>query len=97
MSKKRTDLAEWKTLEAHAREMKEIDLRTLFEQGGRSEIFSLEAGDLLLDYSKNRITQETLAQLLKLAEAVELTKWIESMFTGEKINETDSSYKKLKD
>ena len=90
MSRKRTDFAEWKTLEAHAREMKKIDLRTLFEQAGRSEIFSLEAGDLLLDYSKNRITQETLKQLLQLAEAVELNRWIESMFTGEKINETEN-------
>ena len=90
MSKKRTDFTEWKTLEAHARDMKKIDLRKLFEQAGRSEIFSLEAGDLLLDYSKNLITQETLVKLLHLAEAVELNRWIESMFTGEKINETEN-------
>ena len=90
MSKKRTDFAEWKALEAHAREMQQIDLRTLFEKAGRSDIFSLEAGDLLLDYSKNRITEETLAQLIQLAEAVELNRWIESMFTGEKINETEN-------
>ena len=90
MSRKRTDFAEWKTLEAHAREMKKIDLRTLFEEAGRSEIFSLEAGDLLLDYSKNLITQETLKQLLQLAEAVELNRWIESMFAGEKINKTEN-------
>jgi|TARA_A100001015_G_scaffold321042_1_gene449802 glucose-6-phosphate isomerase len=90
MSKKRTDFAEWEALEAHAHEMKQIDLRTLFEHAGRSETFSLEAGDLLLDYSKNRITEETLAQLLQLAEAVDLNRWIESMFTGEKINETEN-------
>ena len=90
MSKKRTDFAEWKALEAHAREMQQIDLCTLFEKAGRSDIFSLEAGDLLLDYSKNRITEETLAQLIQLAEAVELNRWIESMFTGEKINETEN-------
>jgi glucose-6-phosphate isomerase len=90
MSKKRTDLAEWKALETHAHEMKQIDLRTLFEHGGRSETFSLEAGDLLLDYSKNLITKETLAQLLELAEAVDLSRWIESMFTGEKMNETEN-------
>ena len=90
MSKKRTDFAEWKALEAHAREMQQIDLRTLFEKAGRSDIFSLEAGDLLLDYSKNRITEETLAQLIQLADAVELNRWIESMFTGEKINETEN-------
>ncbi len=90
MSKKRTDFAEWEALEAHAHEMKQIDLSTLFEHAGRSETFSLEAGDLLLDYSKNRITEETLAQLLQLAEAVDLNRWIESMFTGEKINETEN-------
>ena len=44
----------------------------------------------MLDYSKNRITEETLAQLIQLAEAVELNRWIESMFTGEKINETEN-------
>ncbi|MFL2860216.1 MAG: glucose-6-phosphate isomerase [Pontiellaceae bacterium] len=90
MSKKRTDLAEWKALEAHANEMKQIDLRKLFEHSDRSERFSMEAGDLLLDYSKNRITEETLAQLLQFAEAVDLNRWIESMFTGEKINETEN-------
>jgi glucose-6-phosphate isomerase len=90
MSKKRTDFAEWEALEAHAHEMKQINLSTLFEHAGRSETFSLEAGDLLLDYSKNRITEETLAQLLQLAEAVDLNRWIESMFTGEKINETEN-------
>lgn len=56
---------------------------------GRFEHFSLNSGDLLLDYSKNRITQETMDKLIALAEAVDLEDWIDRMFNGETINHTE--------
>ncbi len=65
-------------------------LRDLFaEDAGRFERFSLRLGDLLLDYSKNRIVPETLDKLIALAEAAEVEAARERMFTGEKINVTE--------
>ncbi len=81
----------WQTLRAHHRDVAEMHMRELFVQdAGRFERFSLEAAGLLLDYSKNRITAETVTHLLDLARAVELPVWIERMFTGERINTTES-------
>jgi glucose-6-phosphate isomerase len=66
-----TDRPEWKALEAHYREIRELHLRRLFaEDARRGERFALEAEGLYLDYSKNRVTDETLRRLLALAEAV---------------------------
>jgi glucose-6-phosphate isomerase len=56
---------------------------------GRFERFSVKSGDLLLDYSKNRITQETVDKLINLARAVDISGWTERMFTGESINHTE--------
>ena len=86
---KLTERSEWKALEAHHAEMKDVHLRDLFSDSDRAAQFTLEAGDLLLDYSKNRIVSETMEMLVKLAESAELGKWIEAMFTGEKINGTE--------
>ncbi|MCB0569268.1 MAG: glucose-6-phosphate isomerase, partial [Phaeodactylibacter sp.] len=80
----------WKKLEAHYELMKGRHLKSLFaEQPGRFNRFSIEFEDMLVDYSKNRITEETLALLLELAEECRLRESIEKMFTGEKINETE--------
>ncbi len=89
MTSKLTERSEWKALEAHFANVKDAHLRDLFADSGRAAQFILKAEDLLLDYSKNRITGETLDLLVKLAESANLKKWIEAMFTGEKINGTE--------
>ncbi len=88
--KQLTSYAEWKALQAHHRLVSGIHLRQLFaEEPDRASRFSLEAGELYLDYSKNRITAETLQLLLALADAVNLRGAIADMFAGRKINETE--------
>ncbi|HNR93719.1 MAG TPA: glucose-6-phosphate isomerase [Kiritimatiellia bacterium] len=82
---------EWKALQAHQKEIKSQHLRDLFQQHPeRAETFSLEACDLFLDYSKNRITFETMPLLLKLTEVARLRDEIRAMFSGEKINATEN-------
>ncbi len=77
-------------LAAHARETKGLHLRDLFaEDPGRAGAFSLEAGDLFLDYSKNRVTAETMRLLFDLARKAGLEAEIGAMFAGEKINRTE--------
>ena len=81
----------WKALQAHAQEMKEKHLRELFaEDSARGLRFTLEADGLFLDYSKNRITDETLELLLQLAEGAGLRGKIDAMFRGDKINITEN-------
>mgnify|MGYP001820926228 CR=1 FL=1 len=89
MTTKLIERSEWKALEFHFEELKNASLRDLFADEGRAAAFTLEAEDLLLDYSKNRVTAETMEKLVALAESAELNKWIEAMFTGEKINATE--------
>jgi glucose-6-phosphate isomerase len=89
MTPKLTERSEWRALEAHFSEIKNAHLRDLFADDDRAAQFTLKAEDLLLDYSKNRISAETLDLLLKLAESADLKKWIEAMFSGEKINATE--------
>jgi len=81
----------WRALQAHYPYIKDIHLRTLFaEDPRRGERFTAEAEGIYLDYSKNRITDETLRLLLNLAEEVRLRAHIEAMFHGEKINVTEN-------
>ncbi len=89
MTMKLTERSEWKALDAHFAETKDLHLRDLFADAGRAARFTLRSGDLRLDYSKNRITAETMGLLGKLAESADLGKWIEAMFSGEKINATE--------
>ncbi len=85
-----TDYPEWKVLKEHFEKVKDLHLRHLFDEDPkRGETFSLQYEDIFLDYSKNRITKETLDLLLKLPIAVKLQEAIEAMFTGEKINTTE--------
>ncbi len=80
----------WKALGAHYKRTRELHLRTLFaEDPKRGERMTVEAVGLYLDYSKNRITGETLALLLQLAEESGLHARIDAMFRGEKINVTE--------
>ncbi len=80
----------WRALEEHYQKMREVHLRTLFAQDPRrGEHFAAEAVGIYLDYSKNRITDETLRLLLQLAESSGLRERIDAMFRGEKINITE--------
>ena len=83
--------AAWRALEQHFAQMKDVHMRDLFEQDkDRFTKFSATFdGQILVDFSKNRITQETLDNLLALAKETELENAISSMFNGEKINRTE--------
>ena len=85
-----TDLPAWKALQAHQEKMASVHLRDLFQQdAGRFGKFSLRFKDTLLDYSKNRITEETMKLLRDLARQADLAGWTEKMFSGGKINTTE--------
>jgi len=80
----------WKALAAHYKKVREMHLRQLFaDDPKRGTLMTAEALGLLLDYSKNRITAETLTLLLQLAEESRLRERIDAMFRGEKINITE--------
>ncbi len=80
----------WKALKAHHEKIQKLHLRTLFaEDAKRGERLTAEAAGLYLDYSKNRITDETLVLLRKLAEECGLRGRIDAMFRGDKINLTE--------
>jgi glucose-6-phosphate isomerase len=80
----------WQALTAHHAQIKDVHLRDLFaDNPGRAERFSAEGAGLFLDYSKNRITDETLRLLLQLAEERGVMKRRNAMFAGEKINTTE--------
>jgi glucose-6-phosphate isomerase len=80
----------WKALEAHYQEMKHLHMRDFFERDPhRFDKFSLRLNDILLDYSKNRVTGETMSLLFDLAAQANVKGWTEKMFTGEKINVTE--------
>ncbi len=91
------ELAAWKALQEHHREMSEVHMRDLFDDDPqRFERFSLRLpggasdGDILFDYSKNRVTQETMRLLCELARQADLQSKIEAMFTGQKVNTTEN-------
>ncbi|HCM63323.1 MAG TPA: glucose-6-phosphate isomerase [Morganella sp. (in: Bacteria)] len=86
------DTAAWKALEQHYSEIKSVHMRDLFAQDdNRFSRFSAAFGEeMLVDYSKNRITQETLDKLLSLAEECDVRGAIRSMFSGENINRTEN-------
>ena len=85
-----TSLSAWKALEAHHAETEGTHLRDLFAaDAGRGERLSLEAAGLYLDYSKNRVTDETLKLLLDLARETGVEAKRTAMFAGEKINVTE--------
>ena len=80
----------WRALITHHAQIKDLHLRDLFaDNPGRAERFSAEGAGLFLDYSKNRITDETLRLLLRLAEERGVMKRRDAMYAGEKINTTE--------
>ena len=85
------DRPAWGALAAHARELRARHLRELFAADpARGERLTAEGAGLFLDYSKNRVTDETLALLVRLAEESDLSGRIDAMFSGQKINMTES-------
>jgi glucose-6-phosphate isomerase len=80
----------WQALAAHHAQIKDLHLRKLFaDDPGRAERLSVEGGGLFLDYSKNRITDETMRLLLQLADERGVSRRRDAMFAGEKINTTE--------
>jgi glucose-6-phosphate isomerase len=86
-----TECQAWKSLAAHHQGVRELHLRKLFtDDPTRGERMTAEAVGLFLDYSKNRVTDETLKLLLQLADESGLRRRIDAMFRGEKINVTEN-------
>src|SRR3989304_1725224 len=86
-----TKTESWHKLTAHFRKIKNIHMKDLFTADPkRFEKFSIQFNDILVDYSKNRFTEETLTLFLELAEEINLRDAIERMFTCDKINETEN-------
>ena len=86
-----TNLPAWQALEKHYTKIRELHLRNLFaDDPNRGESMTAEAVGIYFDYSKHRITNETLKLLLQLAEESNLRAHIDSMFNGEKINVTEN-------
>src|SRR6478735_10907384 len=89
--KKPAKQSAWKALAAHHKKVSKLHLRKLFAKDPkRGQRMAVEAVGLYLDYSKNRVTDETLRLLLRLAEESGLRARIDAMFRGEKINVTEN-------
>jgi glucose-6-phosphate isomerase len=90
MSTDVTSTAEWQALQAHADKIRDVHLRDLFAgDSGRGERLTAQVADLYVDYSKNRVTDETLSLLTALAGRVGLRDRIAAMFAGEHINTSE--------
>lgn len=80
----------WQALQSHYEVIKDMHMRDMFEQDpNRFGHFSLTLNDILFDYSKNRISEETMELLLELAKECDVESWRERMFDGETINHTE--------
>jgi glucose-6-phosphate isomerase len=85
-----TDSSAWRALEGHYGVMASRHMRDLFSADPqRFDKFSLRFGDILVDYSKNRVTEETMRLLVGLAKQTDVEGWRDKMFNGEKINSTE--------
>jgi len=85
-----TQTAAWKALEAHSQENRNLTIKDLFaEDSTRGHRLTVEAAGIYFDYSKNRITDETLRLLSALAEEAGLSSHVDAMFRGDKINVTE--------
>ena len=87
---KLSDRAAWKALGAHAEELKGVTLKQMFaDDPARGTRYTAEADGIFLDYSKNRVSDQTLKLLVELAEECGVREKLEAMFTGKKINITE--------
>ncbi|NNE35911.1 MAG: glucose-6-phosphate isomerase, partial [Rhodothermales bacterium] len=85
-----TQLAAWEALREHHRSVRTRHMRSMFASDhARFSRFSIEFGDLLFDYSKNRVTSDTIELLMELAEQSNLSRRIEELFTGAVLNVTE--------
>lgn len=85
-----TQTAAWKSLEAHFETIGNQHMKDMFSQDAdRFNKFSIQFEDILVDYSKNRISEETISTLVQLANETNLSSAIEAMFSGQEINETE--------
>ncbi len=91
MTKSRSELPAWQALQAHAAQLSGRHLRDLFaaDGAGRFDATSVQALDLLYDFSRQRVTRETLNLLQALAEACDLPARIDALFAGERVNNTE--------
>ena len=86
----RTQLPVWQQLKDHAEQMQACHMKKLFDQDpARFERFSIQLPQLLLDYSKNLINEDTMGLLMQLARDVDVEQWRDKMFAGERINFTE--------
>src|SRR5713101_1557516 len=84
------DTAEWRALTEHYEQLRSVHLRELFaDDPARGDTMHLQAGDIYLDYSKNRLTAETIRLLVALARRARVEALRDAMFAGEKINVTE--------
>ncbi len=84
------NIAEWQSLIRHYTDLKYTSMREEFAlDSGRFKRFTIGCDGLLLDYSKNRVTKETIDKLIQLAKSVDMPSWIERMYSGEAINNTE--------
>ena len=80
----------WEKLQEHYNKVNNIHMKDLFAQDSeRANKFTIKWDDFYVDFSKNRITEETFRYLLELADEVKLKEAIQSQFSGEKINKTE--------
>ena len=85
-----TSLPQWQHLAEHKDKLQQVHLRELFADNAvRAEQFTMKAGDIYVDYSKNRVTAETMALLFDLARERSVESLRDAMFSGEKINTTE--------
>src|SRR5690349_11781922 len=81
----------WQKLQQHYNEINAVRIKELFRKDpDRSSKYSLRSGDILFDYSKNSLTDQTISLLLQLASETKVKDAIDAMFAGEKINETEN-------
>ncbi|MDH3382354.1 MAG: glucose-6-phosphate isomerase, partial [Flavobacteriaceae bacterium] len=85
------DTQAWKKLKEHFDRIKNTHIIDLFDNNqDRAKEFSIKSSELFIDYSKNKITAETMDLLFELADEMELKTEIQKMFAGEKINQTEN-------
>ena len=86
-----TNTKSWQHLSEHFEKIKDVQMKDLFAKDlQRFNRFSIRFKDILLDYSKNRITEETLQLLIELADEIGLSDAIQQMFNGARINQTEN-------
>jgi glucose-6-phosphate isomerase len=85
----RTELPEWRDLEEHADDLAPRDIAEFFEDPGRLDVLTLDAVGIYADFAKGHLTRDTVALLLRLAEAIGLSERRDAMFRGDHINTTE--------